>query len=56
MQIPSILSELSEDLLQKREGEFALYQTTGRYRYYWQKLQKSAAKAFEVLSRQAALP
>lgn len=47
--------KLSEDLLQKREGEFALYQTTGRYRYYWQKLQKSAAKAFEVLSRQAAL-
>ncbi|MBO4887779.1 MAG: PD-(D/E)XK nuclease family protein [Firmicutes bacterium] len=47
--------KLAEDLLKKREGEFAVYQTSGRYRYYWQKLQKSAARAFEVLSRQAAL-
>ena len=48
-------AKLSRDLLEKRQGEFAVYQTNGRYRYYWQKLQKTAARAFRVLSEQAAL-
>ena len=44
---------LSRELLEKRTAEFGVYQTSGRYRYYWQKLQKTAAKAFYALSSQA---
>ncbi len=34
--------------------EYAVYQTTGRYQYYWQKLQRSAARALQILTSQIA--
>lgn len=43
---------LADRLAGLKQEEYAVYQTTGRYRYYWKKLQKSAARALQILSRQ----
>lgn len=46
---------ITAELAGKREAEFAVYQTSGRYKYYWKKLQQTAARALYILSEQAAL-
>lgn len=46
---------LAEKLAALKQEEYPVYQTTGRYRYYWNKLTQTTARALEVLSRQAAL-
>jgi len=43
---------LAEKLASQKQDEYAVYQTSGRYRYYWQKLQKSAARALQILTSQ----
>lgn len=43
---------LAEKLAGLKQEEYAVYQTTGRYRYYWRKLQKSAARALQILTAQ----
>lgn len=53
---------LSEEELQRyiaglydhKQEEYSVYQTTGRYRYYWKKLQKTAEYAIEILNEQLA--
>ena len=46
---------ITAELAGKREAEFAVYQTSGRYKYYWKKRQQTAARALYILSEQAAL-
>ena len=43
---------LAEKLAGQKQDEYAVYQTTGRYQYYWRKLQKSAARALQILTSQ----
>lgn len=43
---------LAEKLADLKQEEYEVYQTTGRYRYYWRKLQKSAARALQILTAQ----
>lgn len=47
-------AELVKQLAEHKQEEYAVYQTTGRYRYYWQKLQRSAARALQILTGQIA--
>ncbi len=44
--------ELAEKLASQKQEEYAVYQTTGRYQYYWRKLQRSAARALQILTSQ----
>lgn len=46
---------LAERLAQLKQEEYPVYQTTGRYRYYWNKLTRTVARAVEILSTQTAL-
>ena len=43
---------LAQKLADLKQEEYAVYQTTGRYRYYWRKLQRSAARALQILTMQ----
>ncbi len=43
---------LAERLTAQKQDEYAVYQTSGRYRYYWRKLQRSAARALQILTSQ----
>ena len=47
-------AELAKQLAKHKQEEYAVYQTTGRYQYYWQKLQRSAARALQILTSQIA--
>ncbi|MCI8633213.1 MAG: hypothetical protein HFE64_07020 [Lachnospiraceae bacterium] len=47
--------QLAEQLAQLKQEEYPVYQTTGRYRYYWKKLTKTVARAVQILSEQTAL-
>lgn len=46
--------ELVDKLIQNQTQEYQLYHTTGQFHYYWNKLKKTAARSFEIVSRQAA--
>ena len=47
--------EIAEELAEKKQDEFSVYQTNGRYKYYWNQLKQTAARAFYLISRQAGL-
>lgn len=47
--------KIAQELAEKKQEEYKVYQTSGRFRYYWDKLQRSAAWSLQHLSRQAAL-
>ena len=58
--LTEVLSEeqaenVAEELANLKAEEYAVYQTTGRYRYYWLKLQRAAARALQVLTKQVAM-
>lgn len=58
--LTQVLSEeaaeaVAEELAGLKAEEYAVYQTTGRYRYYWLKLQRAAARALQVLTKQVQL-
>lgn len=44
--------EIAGSLAEQKQAEYAVYQTSSRYRYYWRKLQKTAARALLILSEQ----
>ena len=46
------LKDYVAELYENKKEEYAVYQTTGRYRYYWNKLQKTASYAIDVLNEQ----
>lgn len=55
--ITSLLSEeearaMAEEIAGKREPLYSVYQTSGRFRYYWEKLKESAAFGIRLLSAQ----
>lgn len=47
-------AQLAQKLCEERTARFAVYQSSGRYRYYWSRLQQAAGRAFMVLSRQVS--
>jgi ATP-dependent helicase/nuclease subunit B len=42
------------ELYDQKKEEYAVFQTTGRYRYYWKKLQQTAGYALELMNEQLA--
>lgn len=57
--LSEVLSEeeadaIVHDLAEKKKTEYGVYQTSGRFRYYWEKLQETAAWSLRILSRQAS--
>ena len=57
--LSKVLSEEEADaivreLAEKKKTEYGVYQTSGRFRYYWEKLQETAVWSLKILSRQAA--
>lgn len=46
---------LAEQLSGLKQEEYHVYQTCGRYRYFWKKLQKTVARALQILSRQVQM-
>ena len=47
--------EIAQEQAQKKQDKFDVYQTSGRFQYYWQKLQKTAARSLKIISEQTAL-
>ena len=48
------LREYVARLCENKKEEYSVYQTTGRYRYYWRRLQETAGYAVRILSEQLA--
>ena len=46
--------KLVDKLIRNQTQEYQLYHTTGQFHYYWNKLKKTAARSFEIVSKQAA--
>lgn len=44
--------KLAEELAEGKREEYQVYQTSGRFRYFWRQLQKTAAWSLHMLSRQ----
>lgn len=43
---------LTRDIAEQSQERFEVYQTSSRFRYFWEKLQRNAARAIEVISDQ----